>query len=326
MKKTDLSSSMRRRVMATLMFGGATLALPALGDTTYPNRPIRLIVPYPPGGGIDAVGRSYAKHLSEILGQPVFVDNRPGAATNIGIGAVAQSDPDGYTLGIASTGLVNNPFFGPKPAYDTLTDLTPIGLLSSMPFMIAAGPSVGNADMREVLEQARANPNTVSIGSSLRTQVEVTAHQSGAELLTVHYKGGAQAVKDAVAGEIDLVFGLLAVLQGNVKAGNLRILAVADSERSSLVPDVPTFAEVGIPGYPKPSWASVVAPAGLPEPILNRLNDATRQVTENPEFISLLSNHGIEVNHLSSSQLTEMLKEELKESEFLFKQIQSQGS
>ncbi len=325
MKKTELPSSMRRRVMTTIMLGGATLALPALSDTTYPNRPIRLIVPYPPGGGIDAVGRSYARHLSDILGQAVFVDNRPGAATNIGVGATAKSDPDGYTLGIASTGLVNNPFFGPKPSYDTLSDLAPIGLLSSMPFMIAAGPSLGDANMQEVLERARAKSKSISIGSSLRTQVEVTAHQSGVDLLTVHYKGGAQAVKDAVAGEIDLVFGLLAVLQGNIKAGNLRLLAVADSQRSSLVPDVPTFAEVGIPGYPKPSWAAIVAPTGVPESILSRLNDATRQVTENPEFISLLSDQGIEVNHLSSTQLAQMLREELAESESLFKQMQLQG-
>ena len=306
-----------------MLCGAGTLALPTFASNGYPSRPIRLIVPYPPGGGIDAVARVYAEQLSRVLDQSIVVDNRPGAATNIGIAAAAKSDPDGYTLCIASTGLVNNQHFGPKPSYDTFRDLAPIGLLSSMPFMIAASPASGIPDMRTLLERARAAPNTISIGSSLRTQVEITTHLARIELLKVYYKGGAQAVVDAVAGQIDLVFGLYSVLMENARAGKLKLIAVADAQRSSLAPDVPTFAEAGIPGYPQPSWAAVMAPAGTPQPVRDRLEAATRQVTENPEFVSFLSAQGIEVTYRSAPQLAQMLREQSDESAALFKELGS---
>ena len=280
-------------------------AMPAAAQD-YPNQPVRLIVPYPPGGTTDLIARLYAENLARELGQPVVVDNRPGAATNIGSDAVAKAKPDGYTVLFGSGGPTMNTVFGPKPPFDPARSLEPISMVARVPFMVAANPKVPFNTARDMIAAAKATPGKFSISSAqLNVYVELLKTQSGANLLHIPYKGGAQAATDAVAGQVDMVFALVPVLLPQVQAGKLKALGLSSQKRlAKLLPDVATFTELGV-DYSIDTWYGLQAPAGTPAPVVERLREATQKIVALPAFADKLATTGAEA---VSSQPAEMRK------------------
>ncbi len=269
--------------MAGVATAGATFAGAAAAD--YPEQPIRLLVPFAPGGTTDIVGRLVAEKLGTELGQPIVVENRAGAGGSIGTGALAQAKPDGYTLGVAtvSTHGINPVVYTTLP-YDAKTDFTAITNLAAVPNVIVVNPNkVSAKDMKTFVEQAKANDGGFSYASAGNGSVshmmgELFKMASGADLLHVPYRGVGPALTDTLAGQVDVLFDNLPSSIPHIKDGKLVALAVAAPERSAAVPDVPTFEEVGLAEVNDPSWFGLIAPAGLPADVLQKLNAATVNV------------------------------------------------
>lgn len=289
-------------VLALLL--AATGAVLAAQD--YPTQPVRLIVPYPPGGTTDMIARLYADNLGRELGQPVVVDNRPGASTNIGSDAVAKAKPDGHTVLFASGGPTMNSVFGPKPPFDPAQSLEPISLIARVPFMLAANPKAPFGNAREMIAAAKATPDKFSVSSAqLNVYVELLMTQASVKLLHVPYKGGAQAVTDATAGQVDMVFALLPVLLPQVQSGNLKPLGLSSTQRlATVLPGVPTFTESGV-DFTIDTWYGLQAPAGTPAPVVERLLQATHRIVSQPAFAEKLAVTGAQA---VSSQPAEMRK------------------
>jgi tripartite-type tricarboxylate transporter receptor subunit TctC len=283
---------------------------------------VRMIVPYPPGGSTDILARGFVEQLSRQLGQPVVIDNRPGAATNIGTEAAARSAPDGYTVYFGTSGLASNPHFGPVPTIDVFRDLAPVGMIASMSFLVAAHPALAVSDAASLVALARARPGKVSIASaSLETQVKTLNRRAGIELMHVPYKGGAQAAADTMAGHTDTVIALLPVLLPHLQSGKLKPVALAAARRSPAAPMLPTFPEGGVAGYPGPSWFALFAPAGVPEPILARLGAATQAAATAPELVARMTAQGIDMQSSTAAELAERLRHDHAEQATLFKEL-----
>src|SRR4051794_33460674 len=254
------------------------VALPAAGD--YPERPIRFVVPQGPGSATDNVARLVAPELARQLGQSVVVDNRPGGALTIGIDAVAKSTPDGYTIGMGPVGaLAITRHMVQKLPYDIERDLQPVALVSSGYMLLAASPKAPFASVRELIAYAKANPGKLSNASSSNgspghVSGELFKYLTGSEIVHVPYKGGAPAIADLIAGNVELMFESTNSIAPHVRAGRVRALAVTGLKRSISLPEVPTLVEAGVPGYEVNAWSGVIAPAGLPRPILDKLNKA----------------------------------------------------
>lgn len=255
----------------------------------YPDQPVRLVVPYPPGGSTDLIARLYAEKLSKELGQAVIVDNRPGAATNIGSEAVARAKPDGYTILFGGDGPTINSVFGPSPSFDPLTAFAPISLITRVPFVIAANPKAPFSNIKEFLAAARSVPGKYSISSAqLNLYVELLKNRAGVHLLHIPYKGGAQAATDAIAGQVDSVYALVPVLLPHIQAGKLKPLGITSSKRLEALPATPTLVENGV-DYDITIWYGLLAPAGTPNSIVNRLAAATQSIVAKPDFVQKLS-------------------------------------
>jgi tripartite-type tricarboxylate transporter receptor subunit TctC len=278
----------RARALAASLAGVLLAILPAKADD-YPTRPISLVVPFPAGGGVDAIGRIVAEKLSSALGQQVVIDNRGGAAGVIGTRAVAKAAPDGYTLVMATTGSVAiNPTLYANPGYDPRKDLDPIGLISSTPIVLMAHPSFPARSLTEVIAQAKQNPGKLDIGTpppgtSSYLAAELFKVMAGIDFTIVTYKGTGPLTTDLIGGHVPLAFNVLAPAMGNLKSGTLRAIAVAASSRSGLLPDVPTATEAGLPGFEAVLHYGMLAPAGTPRPILDRLNKELRAIIASPE-------------------------------------------
>ncbi|RZL66322.1 MAG: hypothetical protein EOP81_01105 [Variovorax sp.] len=299
---------MRLRLLRT----AAVLAIGIQGLWTasfaqsYPDRAIRLVVPYPPGGSTDFIARLYAEGLSREIGQAVVVDNRPGAATNIGSEAVAKAKPDGYTVLFGGGGPTLNNVFGPKPSFDPLSAMDPVSLIARVPFMVAANPKTPFGTAQQMIAAAKATPGKYSISSAqLNVYVELLKARSKVNVLHIPYKGGAQAATDAVAGQVDMVFALVPVLLPQVQTGKLKALGVTSGKRlNKLLPNVSTFTELGV-DYDIGVWYGLQAPAGTPAAILERLKEATHKVVGQAAFVDKLAAGGAEA---TSSQPAEMRK------------------
>jgi tripartite-type tricarboxylate transporter receptor subunit TctC len=264
----------------------------------YPQRPVRIIVPYPPGSGTDIVARLLGQRIGESWGQPMVVDNRPGAGAIVGVEATAKAAPDGYTIGIADTGpLAINPALYPKLPYDPLRDFAPVIEVAKLPFMLVAHPSLGVSSVGELIAAAKREPGRINYasvgnGSAVHLATELFRKQAGIELVHIPYKGSAPALNDVVAGTTPVMFvNLLSGLQ-HVKNGRLRALAVATSSRVRALPDVPTVAEAGVPGYEFQAWFGIVAPVATPAPILERLNAEFNRVLSVADVRDRLLNEG----------------------------------
>jgi tripartite-type tricarboxylate transporter receptor subunit TctC len=274
---------------------------------SYPARPIRLVVGFAPGGAADIVARTLAEPLSRILGQPILVDNRPGAGSSIAAEHVAKSAADGYTVLIASpSSILVNPLLSPQLG-QPLRELTPVSKVSSSPLVVAVNPSTGVASMRELIELARKNPgklNYASSGNGSAPHMAAVLFQSLTKVEIVHvpYKGGAPAVQSVLAGDTQLCFATPPSVLPLVQGGRLRALAVTSRERTPLVPGVPGMAEAGLPGYEISFWYGFFVPAGTPVEAVRKLFDATSQALSLPETGKALAPQGTETAGSRSPQ------------------------
>jgi tripartite-type tricarboxylate transporter receptor subunit TctC len=251
----------------------------AQAQSTYPTKPIKFIVPYPAGGPLDTVARLTGQKLSERLGQPVIVENKPGAGGNLGAEAVAKSTPDGYTIlmGAVATHAINPTLYKKMP-YDAQRDFQPVTLLVSTPNVLVVNPSVKANTVKEFIALAKAEPNKMNFGSGSSGSAghlagELFKSVAAVEITHVPYKGGAPAMTDLLAGQIELMFDNLANSMPNIKSGKLRALAVTTAKRSSFAPDLPTVAESGLPGFDISTWFGILVPAGTPKEIVSKLNE-----------------------------------------------------
>jgi tripartite-type tricarboxylate transporter receptor subunit TctC len=267
----------------------------------YPRRPVRLIVPFPPGGGNDIVARAVAQELGKSLGQQFVVDNRAGAGGAIGAELAARSPADGYTLFLGGVGShVVNPSLHAKLSYDPIRDFAPVTLIASAPSVLVVNPSLQATSVAEFTALAKANPgrlNYASNGNGSSAQLAAVLYESMAGVRMVHvpYKGVAPALVDLMSGEVQLMFGTLVAILPHIKAGRLRALAVTGRNRSVLLPEVPTLAESGLPGYEAGSWYGILAPAGTPGAIVARLNAEINNAIRQPEVRERLAAEGAEV-------------------------------
>jgi tripartite-type tricarboxylate transporter receptor subunit TctC len=257
----------------------ACAAIPALaGEAPYPNRALRLIVPFPSGSPSDVLGRLVGQRYGEALGQTVVIDNRPGAAGIIGCDTVAKAAPDGYTLLMGGTGaLAINPGLRSNMPYDSVKDFAHVSLFASIPFILVASPSVPATNVKELIAALKAKPTgynyaSSGIGSPTHLAAELFKSLTGTEMAHVAYKGTGPATTDLISGQTHIMFSGITVLMPHVKAGRLRGLAVASERRSSLLPQLPTVIESGIPGFTADTWTGVLAPKGTPPAIVNRLH------------------------------------------------------
>src|SRR5262245_50179875 len=267
----------------------------------FPTRPIRLIVPYPAGGGTDIVARVIGQRLQQSLGQPVVIDNRGGAGGTLGTGIAAKSAADGYTLVLVPTSHVINPSIYAKLPYDTAKDFAPITMVASAAILMAVNPSVPADTMRGLVEAAKARPQAIAnygsagAGTVFHLTGELFKQLSGLPLQHVPYRGGAPTVTALLAGEVPLAFETGLALQGHIRAGKLRALAITSARRSDLMPEVPTTAEAGFPQLVADNSYALFAPAGTPAPILAKLHDATVKALALPEVRERLREQGGEV-------------------------------
>jgi len=274
----------KRREFITLL-GSATAAWPfAARPQTYPMRPITLIVPYPPGGGMDAMGRMVAQKLSHALGQQVIIENRPGAGAVIGTRAAAKAAPDGHTLVIMGTG-ASLPIYA---GYDVNRDFAPVGLIASTPIVVMAHPSLPVKSLADVIALAKKEPGKLTAGTPPPPTINYLAAElfksmTGTEITIVLYKGTGPLTNDLVGGHVALGFNTILPARSNIDAGNLHAIAVAGHARSAALPDVPTAAESGLPGFEASIYYGLSAPSGTPRPIIDRLNKELRSMMESEE-------------------------------------------
>ena len=291
-------------------------AAPAIAQS-YPSRPIRLIVPYPPGGGTDIVGRVIGQKLHEALGQPVVIDNRGGAGGTIGTAAAAKAAPDGYTLVLVPTSHVINPSIYSKLSYDTEKDFAPITMAAAAAILMAAHPSVPASTMRQLVEAAKAQPQTISnygsagAGTVFHLTGELFKQLSGLPLQHVPYRGGAPTVTALLGGEIPVAFETMLALQSHVRAGTLRALAITSAQRSAIMPDIPTAAEAGFPSLVADNSYALFAPAGTPAPIVEQLHRVTVAALALPEVRDKLREQGAEVVGNSPAELAAYVAAEI---------------
>jgi len=269
----------QRRLMAAalLALASAALGMPALAADAWPARPIRWIVPYAPGGGTDITARLVAPRLSEALGQAVIVDNRPGAAGNLGTQLVAEAPPDGYTILFATVANAINESLYPTLPFAIERDLAPVSLLIELPNVLEVNVDLPIADVAGLIAYARAHPNALNFGSggtgtSVHLSGELFKALTGINMVHVAYRGAAIALSDVVAGHIQLMFDNLPGSIEQIRAGRVRALAVTSAVRSPTLPDLPTIAEAGVPGYAASSWFGVMVPAKTPAAVIARLN------------------------------------------------------
>ncbi len=316
--------SLRRRILGAhlcivlLGLGGWGFAASAAhAQTAYPAKPIRLIVPFPPGGGTDMLARAVAQKLTEQHKWNVVVDNRPGAGGNLGVDAAAKSAPDGYTLVMGQTGnLAINPSLYAKLPYDPLKDLVPVALVSSAPIVMAAPANTPFKTFADVVAAAKGKPDALTLGYSGNGTVahlagELAEKAAGIKLRHVPYKGASQAMTDLVGGQIDLYMSAVPTLLGQVRNGKLKAIAITSLKRSAQLPDTPTLAESGYKNFEAASWYGILAPAGTPAPIVQTLNQAINQALAQPDVVEKLRSEGGEVLGGTPEKFSALLKAEV---------------
>jgi len=283
------------KALAIALAAGAPLAA---GAQAWPAKPVRMLVPFPPGGGVDFAARIVGKHLSDRLGQQVVVENRPGANGIIALEALKGAAPDGYTIAAASNGpLVINPAMYLRLPYDPLRDFVAVGSLVSFPLLLVVHPSVPANSVNEIIALARARPGALTfsspgVGNGSHLAVELFAAMANVQLVHVPYKGTAPAATALLAGEVALTFSSIPTVLPHVRAGKLRALGVGNATRVPSLPEFPTIAESGVPGYEAFSWAGVIAPTGTPRDVVVRLNREIVQVLRQKDVADQLANEG----------------------------------
>jgi len=289
---------MSRFATAAALMLATMLAAVSAAAADYPARSVTLVVPYPPGGGVDAMARVVAAKLSEAMHAQFVVDNRSGAGGTIGTRAVAQAAPDGYTLLLGHTGTISiNPSLYAHAGYDPRKDFAPIGLVASMPVALLANPSFPAKSIAEFIAMAKKDPGKFNLGTSaLGTGgymcAELFKAEAGINVAIIPYKGTAPVMNDLLGGHVPIAFGVLPPALGNIAAGKLRAVAVTSKKRFSLLPDVPTFDESGLPGFEAVLHYGLLAPAGTPKEIVDRLSEEVRKLVDAPEVQKQIHNEG----------------------------------
>jgi len=297
-----LSPAGRHGVLASFLFV-ALGAVPAAAQTAppdYPNKPIRVVVTFPPGGSTDAVIRMLTPRLNDKLGQAVIVDNRPGAGGNVGLSLVAKSPADGYTLGLgAAGGLSANVSLYAQMPFDPVKDFKPVGMVAAIPFVLIGHPSTAARNLSELIAQARREPGKLSIGhggngTAMHLSTALLGQMADARFVEVPYRGSGPAALDTLGGQIPLAIVDLPSALQQIKAGKLIAYAVTSPQRLPMLPEVPTMAEAGLPGYDSTGWFGLVTPAGTPDAIVSRLNTELNAALSDPPIQVAMRNLGVE--------------------------------
>jgi len=310
---------MRRglRVLSMLVAGLGLLSGASAGAQTYPSRAITMIVPFPAGGTTDILGRFVGQALSAAWGQPVVIENRGGAGGNIGAAAVAKAAPDGYTLlvGTVGTHAINASLYSKMP-YDTLKDFVAVTEIASVPNMLVVTPSLPVNSVAELIAYAKANPGKLNMassgnGTSIHLSGELFKVLTGVDMVHVPYKGSAPALNDLMGGQVQLMFDNMPSALPQVKGGTLKALAVTTATRSPAMPDLPTIAEAGVPGFEASSWFGIFAPAGTPKEIVAKLQAEIARILKTPEMTERLAQQGAVAVGNTSAEFTAYVQSEL---------------
>ncbi|MCC7484147.1 MAG: tripartite tricarboxylate transporter substrate binding protein [Burkholderiales bacterium] len=285
-------------------------------ESAYPNRPIRIICPYPPGGSTDPTARIFGGWLSEKLGVPVVIDNRPGGGSTIGHGLGAKATPDGYTLLLGTSGgLVVSPAFGTKLAYDPLKDFAPIGVGVYVPFLLVVHPSVPAKSVKELIELAKAQPGKLNFGSPgtgtpNHLGIELLTALTGAKFTHVPYRGGGAATVDLVAGRIQAIFGSIPQWQPHLAAGRVRAIGIGHARRAKLLPEVPAITEV-LPGFNNTTWYGLLGPAGTPAAVVSKVNAEMKRAVADADFVKQIEAIGLEPASSTPKEMGDLIRGEL---------------
>jgi tripartite-type tricarboxylate transporter receptor subunit TctC len=282
----------------------------------FPSRPVRIVVPVPPGGIIDAIMRPLAQKMSEVMGQSVVLDNRGGAGTNIGTEIAAHATGDGYTLLSQSLALVVNPSLYRKLPFDVERDFAPVSLVAGTPYALVVRNSVPAKSVKELIALAKARPGILKYssggnGSNLHVAAELFKNVTGTDIIHVPYAGGGPALISVLSGDSDLSFQALVAVSQQINAGKVRALGITGSKRSPLLPDLPTVAEAGVPGYEFTSWVGILAPAATPANIVTALNGYIVRAARAPEVVARFANEGAEIIAGSPAEFRAYIKTEL---------------
>ena len=294
----------------------STLLAPATARAEYPDRPIRFVVAQAAGSASDTVARVVGYELSRQMGQQVVIDNRPGGALVIGMEAVARAAPDGYTIGLGTIGAMTiSPALVAKLPYNVERDFQPIALITIGHLLLAASPASNIHSVRELIDQAKAKPDSISNASSGNGTPghiggELFKYMTGTRIVHVPYKGGAAAINDLIAGQVQIMFESLGSIAPFARQGKVRALGVSGAKRSSGFPDLPTIAEAGVPGYEAPTWTGIITPAGVPKPIVARLNAELNKAVVSPGFKQRFADIGDEPGGGTPEQFAELVHKE----------------
>ena len=306
-----------RRTMS--MLTAAALAAPAraFAEDAFPSRPIHLIVGFTPGASSDIVARLFAKGAEQIIGQNIVVGNKTGAGSSIAAGYVARAAKDGYTLMVPALSTLTYKTVHPEAPYDMVKDFTPIALLAVGPLVMAVDPSLGVNSVKEFTALAKSKPGklnfgTVGPGSLPDLAAELYAQRAGVQLVQVPYPGSPQITTDLISGRIQMSFQITSAIIGQIRSGQIKALAVATAKRSPLIPDVPTMEEAGMPDFNTPLWFGLVAPAGTPRPVIDKLAAAAKQAMHAPATVDLLDKQGFAPEDMGPDQFGEFIKSEVK--------------
>jgi len=285
------------------------------GAQDYPSRAIRVVVPFPPGGGGDVLMRPFGKKLTEILGQTILIDNRGGANGNIGAEAVAKAAPDGYTLLLANNSLPISATLYDKLSFDPVKDLTTIGLVADTPSALVVHPSVPAQNVNELIALARAKPGTLNFGSAgpgstPHLAIELLKKQAGIDMVHVPYKGSGPAVAAVLAGDVQVLVSNIGTVLSQIRAGKLRAIAVTSATRAAVLPDVPTVGET-VKGYESRTWYALFAPAGTPPAVVNKLSNAITEALKVPEVNKQLVEMGYEPKANTPAQMATLYREDI---------------
>ena len=309
-----------KKITSLVLAIASLMASPLVGAQSaaqsFPNKPIRFVVPFPPGGGNDILARALAPKMSEILGQQVVIDNRAGAGGNIGADFVAKSPPDGYTIVIASNQVTMNPWIYSKLPFDIAKDFSPIAQIASVPMLLAINPEVPAKNLKEFIALAKAKPgslnySTPGLGTPQHIAFEVFNFDAGVKVTHVPYKGTSPSIVDLIGGQVQATIGTMASLEQHVKTGKVRAIAVSTPQRSPTMPDVPTIEEGGLEGYNVPLWYSVLAPANTPKEIVAKISASIRDALRDPQTKAQLAKQGFVESYLDPAQMTALIKQDL---------------
>ena len=308
---------MPMRLRALVAVSLLTLCAAPVAAQTFPSKPIRLICPFPPAGAVDIASRAIADAMSKTIGQPVTVENKPGAGGNLGAEAAARSAPDGYTIFMSTSGIqAINPALYAKMPVDVNRELVPVAPLVSLNNVLVLHPSVKANSVKELIALAKANPGKLPYassgnGTSIHMSGAMFTHLTGVELIHVPYKGSGPAVTDLLAGQVSLMFDNIPSSLPHIRSGKLKALATTGAKRDAALPDLPTIAEAGVPGYESGVWFGLMAPAGTPKEVVAKLNAEAVKGAKSPDFVKRMGDLGYNMIPASPEVMTDMIRQEI---------------